>query len=203
MVIDLSIIFNSWYSFITLFLLIVSSSFFPIPGISILIASYASFANNINDLLFIISLTLIASLAGDLATYFLARKFSNKGRDFLAKFKWYHKNEERVYKSLNAYEFSFVFFTRFLVSGSGPLVNYLSGFEKLNARKFITAVFLGESVYSIGCGLIGYIFKDTWNEIISLVQNVFLAIVLAAIGIYLLYKIIKFYKNQKNPFVYS
>lgn len=198
MVFDFSIIFVNWYSFITLFFLILFSSFIIIPELSILIASYSSFALNMPDLIFIILLVFIASLIGDFITYFLAKRFSEKIKNYLQRFKWYTKNEAKTHKSLKEHEFSFVFFSRFMVAGASPVVNYLYGFEKLNQKKFILAVILGETVYSVGYPLIGYLFKDTWNELVNSVQYTILSIVLILFAIYVCYKILKFYKKRKK-----
>lgn len=196
--VSLAAIFGSLYSLISLLLLNFISSYILIPGVSVLIASYAAFQTDFTGLLFFMFLVLVSSLAGDCSTYLVARWLSNPVRKFLKKFKWFNKNEDRVRKSLNEHEFSFVFFSRFLVSGTGPAVNYICGLEKLNAKKFFIAVLLGEMVFSIIYSSIGYIFKDTWQELINTVQYGLVAALLVVIASYLIIRIINYYKKRIN-----
>jgi membrane protein DedA with SNARE-associated domain len=203
MIIDLFTIFSSVYGLISLFFIVIASSFIILPEMGLLITSYASFVNTIPNLVLFILLVFIASLIGDLSVYFLARKFSDKIKNFLKRFKWYTKNERKTYLSLSKYEFTFVFFSRFIGPGACPAVNYISGFEKLNYKKFITAVALGEAVYSIGYSLIGYAFKDTWKDLLNFVQYGLITIVLVAIAIYLAFRIIKFYRNKRAEVLFN
>ncbi|MEK6906545.1 MAG: VTT domain-containing protein [Nanoarchaeota archaeon] len=163
---------------------------------TVLITSYASFSSNIYGLLTIIFIVFFASLVGDILTYLLARRFSKDVKIHLGRFRWYNKHEKKTYTLLKKYEFIFVFFSRFLFSGACTIVNYLSGFEKLNFKKFAVAVFLGELVYSAGYALIGYVFKDTWMYLLTSIQYGLLSVVLLVIVSYLFYKIAKYYGNK-------
>ncbi len=191
MVLFLTAIFNSPYSLFTLFILVMASSIVIVPEIEVLVASFASFAINFNSLLFLIALVLIASVFGDLLTYSVAWTFSNALRKYLKKFRWYHKNEGRARSYLNKHGFLYIFLSRFLFTGLGLAINYLSGFEKLRPRKFISAVILGQLVAALLYSLIGYYFKDTWNELLVLVQYSFVVALLVALAVYLVIRLIK------------
>lgn len=196
MVLSLSVILTSVYGYITLFVLSMVSSAIPFPGTSVLVASYASLENTFSGIIFLVLFVAIACFLGDFLVYLASLKFSDKIHNYLKKHKWYSEKERKVRASLNRHEFSFVFLTRFLLPGVDQVVNYISGLEKLNMGKFVAAAFLGELVWACIYVSVGYIFKDTWAEIISVVQYFLAAIVLAAMAIYILYRIIKFYKKK-------
>ena len=196
MLIDFSILLNNTYSYIGLFLLVFASSIIIVPEIEILVASFAVFVTNLQGLVYLILLVLIASVLGDLTIYFITLRFSDKVEKLMKKFKWYTRGEKKYKLLLNEYGFIFVFLTRFLITGAGIFINYLSGFEKMNKKKFISAVILGQLVSALMFSLIGYIFKDTWTELLNLVQSSLLTFIAAIILIMIVYKIIKHYKKK-------
>jgi membrane protein DedA with SNARE-associated domain len=196
MVLSLSGILGSFYGYVILFLFGVLASVVPFPGTSVLVASYAALDNTLGGLIFLWLFVAVAGFVGDFLVYLVSRKFSEKIKRYLIKYKWYNKNEKKARDSLNKHEFSFVFLSRFLLTGMDQVISYISGFEKLNIGKFAIAAFLGELVYSAIYVSAGYIFKDTWAEVISFVEYSLAAIVFAAIAIYILYRIIKFYRKK-------
>jgi len=161
-------------------------------------ASYGAFTGNLLGLAQLISLIFVASVIGDLGTYFLAREVSQKVGKFVRRFKWFKNNENKVRNSLKKHYFLFLFLSRFIFTGIGPIVNYLSGFEKLNAKRFVLAAILGEFLYAAGVTSIGYIFKDTWNELLSLINYSAAAIILSLIGIYIAYRLIKHFMQRHS-----
>lgn len=196
MVLVLSAILNSVYGYISLFILSMVSSVVPFPGTSVLVASYASLEAGLGGLIFLWLFVALAGFIGDFLVYLVSRRFSDKIQNFLKRYNWYNKNEKKARSYLNRHEFSFVFLSRFLLTGVDQVISYISGFEKLNIWKFAAAAFLGELVYSAIYVSAGFIFKDAWAEVISFVQYFLAAIVFAAIAVYVLYRIIKFYKNK-------
>jgi len=193
----ISLIFGSIYSLISLLLLNTASSYVLIPGVSVLIASYAAFQTTIPNLLLLIVAVWLSSVIGDYSVYLVSRKLSMPVRKFLNKFKWFNQNEEKVKKSLANHEFSAVFYSRFLITGVAPVINYLSGFEKLNAKKFFLAVLSGELVFALIYSLIGYIFRDTWRDLLNTIQYSFIALVGIIIALYLIRRIIRYYRREK------
>ncbi len=196
MAIILSTILTSVLGYYTLFFIIVAGSFAIIPGMTLLISSYASVLTTVPRLFLFILLVFAASIIGDIGTYFIAKRFSVSVINYLKRYKWFAKNEGKARSSVRNYGFYFVFVTRFISGGLGPVVNYISGFERLNSKKFILAVLLGEAVYALLFCSIGYIFKDTWAELVSFLQYSFVAILLIVIALYVGYRITKFYRRK-------
>lgn len=143
-----------------------------IPGSLIWMISAGALAGSISDLSTIIIVVATAAILGDIAAYEIARKFSQPISKRLSKFEFFTKNEKRVRESFKKSEFPFVFFTRFIFTGLCAIVSYISGFEKLDRRKFIMAVVLGELIYAIIYPTIGYIFKETWTDIYAVIGDI-------------------------------
>lgn len=196
MLINLAAFLNSAYSYGGLFLLAFASSVVPVPEIELLVASFAAFATSVDGLIYLILLVLAATVLGDLSAYFITRRFSDKLEKWMKKFRWYSKHEEKYRAKFNEYGFIFVFLTRFLITGAGLVVNYVSGFEKMDKKKFISAVILGQLVAALLYTLIGYIFKDTWTEFLNFVQSSFLAFFAFLIFIFLAYMAVKSYNKR-------
>jgi len=197
--INFFLILSGTYSLIILLIINTLSAFIVIPGASVLVASYAAFSTNITNLIIFMLLVLITSVIGDTLTYIIARKFSEKVKRHLLKYKWYSKNKDKNLKFLKRYGFEFVFLSRFLIPGARTIVNYLSGFEKLNFKKFIIAAVLGEMISAAMYSIIGYVFKDTWQDLLNSINYSLTAIVLIIIALYITYKIIKRRRKATSP----
>ena len=184
-------ILASNYANLGLFIIMIFASGIPIPVIGTLIISFGAAVTSIKSLIFLIALVYIATLIGDFSVYFIARHFSKPVLKFVKRFKWFKKNNTKVQNMLDKYGFSIVFFSRFFVTESCLVVNYIAGFERFDYRKFIPAVILGEFVYAVYFCSIGYILRDTWNYMFGIIQNFFFTIISVAIEAYVVYRIIK------------
>jgi membrane protein DedA with SNARE-associated domain len=192
---SLSALVTSSFSLPLLFALTIAASYVIIPIMGWIIVSFGANTSNLSDLIILILVVYSATLIGDISIYFIAKYFSKRVLKFVRRFKWYKKHEKRYKKLLNKYGFWIVFVSRFLVSEVCLVVNYISGFERFNSKKFISAVILGELVFSVLYVLFGYLFKDTWTYLLGLVQNSIRIILLILIALYILYRIIKLIKN--------
>ncbi|MFA5855983.1 MAG: VTT domain-containing protein [Candidatus Pacearchaeota archaeon] len=159
-----------------------------VPGALLLLVSSGALSENISQLSTYIIIALIAVIIGDITAYTLARVFSIKVAKRLDKYKFYKNGEPRARELLKKYEFFTVFITRFAISGLGAVVSYLSGFERLNRKKFISAVILGEIIYATTYPIIGYIFKDTWYDLVGIINNVLTVIVLILVLIFFIFR---------------
>ena len=173
-----------FYSALVLGILVTGASFFPIPGIGILISGYAALAEDFPTLLGLILLVVIAMVIGDILTFFLARRISKKAKKFLRKFKWYYKNENKIKKHLKKNTFKWVFLSRFIVLGASPTTNYLCGFEGIKFKKFIFPEILGTIVFASEYTLIGFIFEETWRNLIKVASLSILSIIAISIIAY-------------------
>lgn len=165
----------SWTSLLNfglLFILTLLGSLGVVPGTIFWIASSAAIANSPSAILVIIIIVALAAIMGDILAYELARKFSSAVFSWLSKFKSFHKNELKARNMLNKHEFSIIFLSRFMFAAIDVTINYISGFERINRRKFITAVAFGETLYALIYTMVGFIFKETWLELTSLMGDI-------------------------------
>jgi membrane protein DedA with SNARE-associated domain len=168
-----------------------------VPGTTVAIVSLGAIANNFSDLAGIVLVTALGAVIGDIVVYEITRKFSKAIRSKVQKFRFFSKNEKKAKERLKKHEFSFVFFTRFALIELCAPINYVSGFERLNRKKFFLAAISGEILFSIIYPLIGFIFKNTWEDLISGIQYVFIAIILIIVTIFLTRYLIKRRKKRQ------
>lgn len=192
MVIDVASLIVSSYGAVALFFLVFSASFVIIPVMGFIITSLGSLMPDPTTLIYMMFLLHLAAVLGDLAVYYLASKFSNKVLRFLKRWKWFAKGEPHSRRLYEKYGFWIVFISRFLNTELCVAINYISGLEKYNYKKFVFAVLLGEFLYIFGYMTFGYLFKETWVYLSGVVQSIVLKILLIIILIYLIYSIIKF-----------
>ena len=127
----------------------------------------------------------------------IASFFSKKFRKKLRKLSFFRDNEKKAKKLLEKYEFSIIFFTRFALTGLCQVTSYVCGFEKINRKKFITAVLIGELLFAILYSLIGFIAGTTLDMLIKTVNNLAVAIFLLLIAVYLaVYQVRKMGKKK-------
>ena len=159
-----------------------------VTGGLIALVSSGVISNNITSVLWVILAGWIAAVLGDILAYELARKFSLSLSRVLKKFKFYKNNEEKSRSFLKKYEFSFVFFSRFALTAFCAPVSYISGLEKLSRKKFFLAVISGEFLYATIYPILGYIFKETWVDLLSFIQNFFILLILLLVAVVLILK---------------
>lgn len=175
---------------ISLFLWVLVGSF-GFPGGSLGVIAFSSLATKFSSVLLIILVVYIASVIGDILAYELALFFSERFRKKLRNFSFFRDNEEKVKKPLKNYEFSIVFFTRFAIPGLCQVTSYVSGFEKINRKKFIAAVITGEFLFAVIYSFIGFFVGEVLNNLIHAISYLVAAVLLVVIIIYLIRYIIK------------
>jgi len=170
-------------------------SSFGFPGGIVAMVSSGAIANSLLDLLDLILVSAIAAILGDILAYELARKFSVALANQLHKLRFFINNELKARQFLCKYEFLAVFITRFVLTGLGAITSYISGFEKLNRKKYILAVISGEILYGLIYTTAGYLFKLAWNDLVNIINDFVILTILIAITI-LLILIIKRYRRK-------
>ncbi len=194
----ISLILGSTTGLISLFFLMFIASYILIPGMGGILVSFGASALTIKGLLLLMVVVYFAAIIGDITIYFLTRRFSKQVLGFLRRFKWYHKNDKKTRKLLAKYGFWIVFFSRFIITEVCLVTNYVAGFTRFNSRKFILAVLTGELIYAIVLPLFGYLFKDTWNYLLSLIQESIWVLVIALLAGLLAKKIIRMMSIEKS-----
>jgi membrane protein DedA with SNARE-associated domain len=191
-------IFNSIIIFIWTFF-----SSFGLYGGGVLLISSGAFANSLRDLIIIILFGGVAAILGDIAAYELARKFSPHFTRLLSKFKFFRKGEVKARELLEGSQFLWVFFTRFALVALGPVVTYISGFEKMKRKKYLAAVISGEIIYAILFPTLGYVFKETWNDLNNIITDFVVLAILIVVAAYLIRIVVRDTKWMKKSAKYT
>jgi membrane protein DedA with SNARE-associated domain len=180
-------------SLVILFFWVFSSSL-GIPGGAITIIAYGSLSGDLPSLGLVILVSFIAAVIGDIFAYGLARKFSETFIKRLRTFRFFRDNEFKSRGLLNKNVFWIIFLTRFLISDLCAIVSYICGLEKINRKKFISAVLAGEFLFAVIYSVIGFIAGEVLNSLLKAMSYVVLAIVLILALIY----IIRYLLKRKN-----
>ena len=150
------------------------------------IISAAAISNSTWEITLVLLTTIVSSILGDIAAYELARKFSAVLLIRLRKFKFFRNSESKSSALFKKSEFFIIFFTRFIFIGLCSPVSYISGFGKVGRKKFVAAVVSGEIIYGVGYTLMGLAFKETWNDLASVIGDAVVAAALILIVAFLL-----------------
>jgi len=168
------------YKYTALFLItFLASLILPLPAGATLIASGAFAFQGYFNLWMVLATAYLGSVLGDWLGYFLSRLY---GKEVLKKIgfrrmlhsPWFLEMEKDFPRHASAA----VFFTRFVITWLGSVVNIVSGLTKFSLRKFLFFDIIGEALYVSIFSLIGYVFTDAWQNVSGIIQNLtgFLAI---------------------------
>jgi len=174
-------------------------SFFSQLGVPLGATFFVMYSGSIIDnslkLLLVISCVFVLMFIGDIIAYKIGEKFGriifNKYRKYKIISKSYNKSKSLMKK----YGPLSVFLTRFLITGLGPTINYLAGLEKFNFKTFLLFIILGELIYAFVFVFLGFIFKETFEELLSIISDFSTLIILIVISFLIIQQI---YKNIRN-----
>ena len=181
-----------------LFGLWVMAGSFGIPASTIGIIAMGSLAGSVPALILVIVITFIAVIIGDILAYTLATKLSDEFKDKLNKFNFFRENEPKVKEMLSKHGFPIVFFTRFALLHLCAVTSYVSGFEKMNKKKFISAILMGEFLFAVIYSLIGFAIGEIITNLVNVINYILVAIVLLILLFYFLKKYLKKRKERKT-----
>jgi len=167
------------------------------PGGDIWLVSSGALADKFTSIFPIIIVGFFAAILGDLTAYFLASRFSPVIYSILRKHPVFKRNEASVKVRLEKSEFFLVFISRFLLTGLGAIVSYISGFTRLNKKKFIVAAIIGDILYASLYTMLGFFFKEVWTDLTSLINEILFVIIILVL-IYFIVKYLRYVKSKKN-----
>lgn len=192
------LLYKYWALFTLTFL---ASLAIPIPAGTILIASAAFASQGYFNIVTIFIIVIIANIAGDNVSYWLARQYGKKVFSHIKFTKKIleSKNFELIEKVINIRPGFIVFISRFEVL-STLTINIICGLGKVTYKKFMIFEVIGSFVNVIFFILIGYFFGDSWQTINKLIGNfgIFLILFIFLILSIFWKKIIKNLKKEKN-----
>lgn len=184
--------------YLALFFVLVYAGSFGLPtGVILVIVSFASASDGWRDILLIFFLSFSATVAGDYSAFLLSGRFRKNFERLIARFAWMRKKKKVITKAYDKYGVYAVFLTRFIFSGTGPYLNYLSGLEAMPRRQFLRAIVSGEFIYCSLLIMIGYFFSGTWLSLVKVFENYTAFAVLSLFGLYAAYRLAKLvFKNR-------
>ncbi len=156
------------YKYTALFVVSFFAAFLlPLPSSSTLAGSGAFASQGYFSLAMVLFVALLGNIGGDLAGYFLARRY---GEEFMRKIGFKKVFSSRYYKSVVDYltgaPHSLIFFSRFLPE-VGPAVNILAGITGVPVRTFLVVDIIGEVSYVLLYGLVGFFMGSGWENNMS------------------------------------
>jgi len=185
------------YYFALFFALVYAGSFGLPTGVILVIVSFASASENLRDILLIFFLAFSATVVGDYSAYLLSGRFRKNFEKLIARFTWTREKKKLIEKTYAKYGVYAVFLSRFIFSGTGPYLNYLSGLQAMPRRLFLRAIVPGELIYCSLFVIIGYFFSGTWLSLVF--ENYTAFVVLSLFGLYAIFRLLKYVlKIRKN-----
>jgi len=168
-ILPLILLYKYWALFVLTFL---ASLAVPIPAGTILIASAAFASQGYLNIVTIFIIVLIANIAGDNFSYWLARQY---GKKVFFRVKFIRKilesnNFEVIEKAIKKRPGFLIFISRFEVL-STLTINIICGISKVTYKKFVLFEALGSFANVIFYIVIGYFFGDSWQAINNIIGN--------------------------------
>ena len=160
-------------------------------GLTIVIVYLGSQTYSIANLIFFILTLSLILLFADMIAYFIGKKYGNI---LILKLEKYEIGKQ-IKKAIRLAEknvFFAVILTRTLILGAGPIINYVLGVRRISVTKFVILLSIGEICYVTTFILIGFVFKNIWDSLFAIIQDLSSILIILII----LYYVLKyFYKN--------
>ena len=158
-------------------------------GSSFFLMWYGSTLEGTQPLYIAIIMTAFAAILGDITSFVLGKQFSLQLDRSEERYAWLKVKLSQSRNLFESYGVWLIWTTRFLVTGLGPIVNYLLGSRKYPTSKFIRWVILGEIIFASEMLYFGYRFKDTWEDLLALISDTGWLIALVVLLLWIIKKI--------------
>jgi membrane protein DedA with SNARE-associated domain len=180
-----------------LFILCFLSSF-GVPGASVAMISTGALAADTAGLIPVIVVASLAAMLGDVVAYEAARRFSSRFSRRLERNRLYWEGERRARLLFEEAGFAMIFFTRWLITTLGAAVNYLTGLARTKRRTFLAAVVTGELLYGTIYPVLGFLFKETWNDLAAVIGGITTTLLLVIVLAASLYFLAEYLKKKRG-----
>lgn len=160
-------------------------------GSSFFLMWYGSTLDTSSSLLMLIPLTACAAILGDMSAFSLGKLFSNKFDEAEKTYSWLAWQIDKSRHMIESYGTWIVWFSRFLVTGLGPIISYLLGSRKFSTLKFFSWVVFGEIIFTAEMLYLGYIFKNTWEDLLDFIANTGWLVGLILVSLWIIKSLIK------------
>lgn len=160
-------------------------------GSTFFIMWYGSTLDSSSTLFTLIPAVASAAIVGDITAFYLGQRFSNQLESAESKYKWLSKRLKHSRKLLDTYGAWIIWTTRFVITGLGPIVNYLLGSRKYPTLSFIKWVVLGELLFATEMLYFGFYFKETWEDLLAVIADAGWLIALVILFVWIVSKLYK------------
>jgi membrane-associated protein len=176
------------YKYITLFVLVfLAGLIIPIP-VNILLMAVGAFSSQ-SYFSFTASLVVgtIANASGDTCAYLFFSRYGQKilREQYAQKYSFFVKLEEYFIRHT-----AFAIMASRLIGLFGAPVNFLSGYMRISAMKFILFDLIGNCIFVLVFLTLGYVMGDMWTTISGFVNTVtwIITIILFLYVVYSIYR---------------
>jgi len=158
-------------------------------GSSFFLMWYGSTLEETQSLYIAVIVTACAAILGDMTSFVLGRHFSVQLDHAEERYAWLKVKLNQSQSLFESYGVWLIWTTRFLVTGLGPIVNYLLGSRRYPTSTFIRWVVLGEIIFAAEMLYFGYRFKDTWEDLLAIIADAGWLIALIVLFLWIVKKI--------------
>ena len=152
---------------------------------------YGSTLDTTTSLFIAIPVTACAAILGDMVAFTLGQRFSNQLDNAEKRYAWIAERINQSRSLLDSYGAWIIWLSRFLVTGLGPVVNYLLGSKRYSTVTFFQWVVLGEIIFATEMIYFGFLFKDTWEDLLAVIADAGWLIALIVLSVWIISKLLK------------
>jgi membrane-associated protein len=159
----------------------------PVPGNMLLLAAGAFASTGLLRVELVAPLALLAAVMGDSCSYWIGRRIGTVLTPRLqSSLSW-----RRAEHAFDRWDLLAVPLTRFLLTPLALPTNLIAGGGRFPFHRFVGLCFLGEAVWVLLFGGLGYLFASSWRTVGTLAGDLsgwLVGFTLAALGVYEVYE---------------
>jgi membrane protein DedA with SNARE-associated domain len=161
-------------------------------GLTFFILLFSSSIENSYTLIFFILNIAFFLLIGDLIAYFIGKRYGSTPLTYIGSKLNITPIITKTSKLVSKNSIYAILLTRTIFLGGAPITNYLLGIERFSLKKFIVINYLFEVLYVSIFAYIGFIFKDYWEVIFSLIEDgIIIIVIIISICLLIKYVLLK------------
>jgi membrane-associated protein len=141
----------------------------PLPAAPSTIAAAAFASEGYLNIWAVLLVVVTGNVLGDITMYMLVRTFGRKVLRWIGLKKIADAPAlKNIETTIDTYKAPVLIFSRFQVQTTA-IVNIISGLGKMNFKKFLFYIFIGELLQATCYILLGYMFAESWESVYAAV----------------------------------
>jgi len=170
----------------------------PLPGTMLLLAAGAFARAGLLKVELVTPLVLLAAVIGDSCSYLMGRRIGTVlTRRLQGSLSW-----SRAEHALDRWDVWAIPLTRFLLTPLALPTNLIAGGGRFPFRRFVGLCFLGEAVWVLLFGGLGYLFASNWRTFGAFAGDLsgwLVGLALTALGVYEIYEHLRHHTTPAGP----